>query len=232
MPDILLYILSGAGVGLAIGMTGVGGGSLMTPLLILFGFPYNVAIGTDLLYAAATKASGVAAHKRKQSIQWPIVGYLAAGSIPASLLTSYFLNTFFREADAYESILTRSLGIMLILTALVLLFKKVLRQKSEKPPGQVGLFFQSHAKYVTLFSGVFLGVFVTLSSVGAGAFCALNWLAARHSTGHPFGLTPARPHSAIFVGLSITGHGRSFRYGVSNYCRAPNHLSTTFLKDT
>ncbi len=172
MPDILLYILSGAGVGLAIGLTGVGGGSLMTPLLILFGFPYNVAIGTDLLYAAATKASGVAAHKRKQSIQWPIVGYLAAGSIPASLLTSYFLNSFFSEADAYEEILTRSLGIMLILTALVLLFKKVLRQKSEKPPGQVGLFFQSNAKYVTLFSGVFLGVFVTLSSVGAGAFCA------------------------------------------------------------
>ena len=97
MPDILLYILSGAGVGLAIGMTGVGGGSLMTPLLILFGFPYNVAIGTDLLYAAATKASGVAAHKRKQSIQWPIVAYLAAGSIPASLLTSIAADQLFPQ---------------------------------------------------------------------------------------------------------------------------------------
>ena len=64
MPEFLLYIAAGAGVGVAVGLTGVGGGSLMTPLLILFGFPYNVAIGTDLLYASITKASGVVAVPR------------------------------------------------------------------------------------------------------------------------------------------------------------------------
>ena len=64
--DILLYIAAGAGVGLAIGLTGVGGGSLMTPLLILFGFPYNVAIGTDLLYASITKAGGVVSHHKQK----------------------------------------------------------------------------------------------------------------------------------------------------------------------
>jgi len=168
----LLYIAAGAGVGLAVGLTGVGGGSLMTPLLILFGFPYNVAIGTDLLYAAVTKAGGVVAHRRQKSVQWSIVKYLALGSIPASLLTALMLRTVFSDADQYRDILTRSLGIMLMLTALVILFKRFLRQASDRPHGPLGLFFQEHAAVVTTVSGVFLGIFVTLSSVGAGAFCA------------------------------------------------------------
>lgn len=92
--DILLYILAGAGVGLAVGITGVGGGSLMTPLLLMFGYPTHIAIGTDLLYASITKASGVVAHHRQQTIEWNIVAKLAAGSIPASLLTTWLLATF------------------------------------------------------------------------------------------------------------------------------------------
>ena len=83
--DILFYIFAGAAVGLAIGLTGVGGGSLMTPLLILFGFPYHVAIGTDLLYAAITKAGGMVSHARQKTIEWRVVIFLALGSLPASL---------------------------------------------------------------------------------------------------------------------------------------------------
>jgi uncharacterized membrane protein YfcA len=115
--DILLYIAAGAGVGLAIGLTGVGGGSLMTPLLILFGFPYNVAIGTDLLYASITKAGGVVSHHKQKSIEWRTVKMLAMGSVPASLLTALALSEIFTDSSDYEGILTRSLGVMLVLTA-------------------------------------------------------------------------------------------------------------------
>jgi len=170
--DFLLYILSGAFVGLVVGLTGVGGGSLMTPLLILFGIPYNVAIGTDLLYAAVTKSSGVLAHGRQNSVQWRLVGYLAAGSIPASIITVILLDQVFPNADEYKEILTTSLGIMLIFTAVVILFKRFLRDSSDRPHGPIGSFFQVNATKVTFIAGIFLGVFVTLSSVGAGAFCA------------------------------------------------------------
>jgi len=170
--DFLLYILSGAFVGLVVGLTGVGGGSLMTPLLILFGIPYNVAIGTDLLYAAATKSSGIIAHSRQNSVQWRLVGYLAAGSIPASIITVILLDQVFTNADEYKDILTTSLGIMLIFTAVVILFKRFLRDSSDRPHGPIGSFFQVNATKVTFIAGIFLGVFVTLSSVGAGAFCA------------------------------------------------------------
>lgn len=172
MLDFLLYILSGAFVGLVVGLTGVGGGSLMTPLLILFGIPYNVAIGTDLLYAAVTKSSGVLAHGRQNSVQWRLVGYLAAGSIPASIITVILLDQVFNNADEYKEILTTSLGIMLIFTAVVILFKRFLRDSSDRPHGPIGSFFQVNATKVTFIAGIFLGVFVTLSSVGAGAFCA------------------------------------------------------------
>jgi uncharacterized membrane protein YfcA len=170
--DFLLYVLSGAFVGLVVGLTGVGGGSLMTPLLILFGIPFNVAIGTDLLYAAATKASGVVAHNRHNSIQWRLVGYLAAGSIPAAIITVILLNQVFTHADDYKDILTTSLGVMLIITAAVILFKRFLRDSSDRPHGPVGAFFQVNATRVTFVVGIFLGIFVTLTSVGAGAFCA------------------------------------------------------------
>lgn len=169
--DFIFYVLAGAGVGLAVGMTGVGGGSLMTPLLILFNVPYHIAIGTDLLYAALTKAGGVVSHQRQGSIQWRLVWLLAAGSIPASIVTSFTLRFVFEDENAYKPILTTALGFMLILTSLVLLFRRRLQARSENPSG-VSAFAQRHSSAITVVSGVVLGVFVTLSSVGAGAFCA------------------------------------------------------------
>lgn len=169
--DFVYYILAGAGVGLAVGATGVGGGSLMTPLLILFGIPYNVAIGTDLLFAAATKASGVVAHRKLGTIQWPLVLTLAAGSIPSSLLTALLLQSFFNGAHDYQGLLTSSLGLMLMITAVVILFKSRIQTASRQNRGFVAKIHR-HSKLITFVSGIILGILVTLSSVGAGAFCA------------------------------------------------------------
>ena len=169
--EIILYILAGAAVGLAVGITGVGGGSLMTPLLLLFGFPFNVAIGTDLLYASVTKASGALAHKRQGTVRWRLVGILALGSIPASLVTSILLNRVFSDAGEYENLLTTSLGVMLILTSAVLLFKSRLSKPTQEDKENLR-WINRHSTPITIFAGALLGVFVTLSSVGAGAFCA------------------------------------------------------------
>lgn len=169
--EILLYILAGAGVGLAVGVTGVGGGSLMTPLLLLFGIPFNVAIGTDLLYASITKAGGVVSHKRQGTVRWRLVAILAAGSIPASIVTTLMLDSVFSDANEYEPLLTTSLGVMLILTSAVLLFKSRLNKPTEDDKKNLR-WAHKHSTPITIIAGVILGVFVTLSSVGAGAFCA------------------------------------------------------------
>ena len=171
MIDFLFYILAGAGVGLAVGLTGVGGGSLMTPLLILWGIPEKIAIGTDLLYAAITKAGGAWTHAKQRSVRWDIVALLAVGSIPASMLTSLALSYLLQDID-YSPLLNKALGAMLILTGAVLLFKKQVEAEShDLSHGE--RWYQRHNKPVTIIAGLGLGVLVTLSSVGAGAFCAV-----------------------------------------------------------
>ena len=167
----LLYILAGAVVGLAVGVTGVGGGSLMTPMLLMFGFPPNVAIGTDLLYAAITKSGGVVSHHLKKNIDWALVGRMAAGSIPAAILTSIVLKLFFADASGYTHILTFSLGVMLVLTSVVLLFRDRLKQQALNNQGLIGLAHRNPV-FFTVLMGFIIGVFVTLSSVGAGAIGA------------------------------------------------------------
>lgn len=157
-------------MGLAVGLTGVGGGSLMTPLLIFSGVPTKIAIGTDLLYAAATKTGALAAHHRQQTIRWNVVGLLLTGSIPASLLTSAAIRLLIAKDADYTKELELSLGIMLVITAAVVLFKSRIRNDA----GEVSphnRWIQRYAKPITFIAGVLLGIFVTLSSVGAGAFC-------------------------------------------------------------
>ncbi len=175
MQDLIFYILAGGSVGLVVGMTGVGGGSLMTPILLAFGFTPAIAIGTDLLYAAITKAGGILAHRKQNTIDWSVVASLALGSIPASILTTIFLGYLKAQNITYEHILTLTLGIMLTLTALVLLFRSFLlqeRQQLAAADSPAGRFEYRHRRSLTIISGIALGVFVTLSSVGAGAFGA------------------------------------------------------------
>lgn len=167
----LLYIAAGATVGLAVGITGVGGGSLMTPLLLLFGFPPNVAIGTDLLYAAITKSGGIVSHQKQKNIDWSLVIRLALGSVPAAIVTSLALHFLFDGAEDYTHILTLSLGIMLVFTSCVLFFRQRLKVDGMSS-NRFLVFAHKHTKPFTIVMGVILGVFVTLSSVGAGAIGA------------------------------------------------------------
>ncbi len=169
--SFFLYVIAGAVVGLAVGITGVGGGSLMTPLLLFFNIPPNIAIGTDLLFAAITKSGGIVSHQRQGNIRWSLVSRMAAGSIPAAIITSLALWYFFQDANEYSHILTSALGIMLVLTSCVLFFRHTLKDKRRNPPDRMS-FVQKHVSAITVAMGVFLGIFVTLSSVGAGAIGA------------------------------------------------------------
>src|SRR5690349_10129784 len=120
------FVFAGFFVGLVVGLTGVGGGSLMTPLLIFgFGIKPYMAIGTDLLFAAATKAGGVLGLARSRAIDWPVVALLSAGSIPASLVTIFILHQAGPANPAVQSLMTTTLGAALILTAAATLYKAV-----------------------------------------------------------------------------------------------------------
>ncbi len=138
----------------------------MTPLLLLFGFPAHIAIGTDLLYAALTKASGVFIHHRQRSVDWQLVKLLCLGSIPATVLTVFLLKYLFAGSEHYSPILSTCLGFMLTLTALVLIFSNKLKKSQFQTKAKLT---GKRLKYFTVFMGVALGFLVTLSSVGAGA---------------------------------------------------------------
>jgi uncharacterized membrane protein YfcA len=167
------YTLSGLIVGFLIGLTGVGGGSLMTPLLVfLFGIPPVKAVGTDLLFAAITKMGGVWAHNRRKTIEWKILGLLAAGSIPASLVTSSILHSMVVHKEELNTIITTLLGTALILTSVALLFKKEFQRVGRRLGNNVFPTWIRCRSAVTVLTGVILGVLVTMTSVGAGALGA------------------------------------------------------------
>jgi uncharacterized protein len=175
-----LYTISGFAVGFIVGLTGVGGGSLMTPLLVLvFGIVPATAVGTDLLYAAITKLGGVWVHGRRSNVDWKIVGLLASGSLPASLVTVWALKKYALETAGFNSLITTTLGFALILTALVLIFREQLQNFVKRHAGE--LWHERHPLPATIATGLLLGVLVTISSVGAGALgvAALTFLYPR-----------------------------------------------------
>jgi uncharacterized protein len=162
-----VYVASGFGVGLLVGMTGVGGGSLMTPLLILlFGIHPSTAVGTDLLYAAATKTGGSLVHGFARSIHWPAVFRMGSGSISASILTLLILWWLDLPTETLRSLVNSVLCFALFLTATSLIFRKhvidKLRARMERVDDQT-------IARATVLVGVVLGVLVSISSVGAGA---------------------------------------------------------------
>ena len=166
--DFIYYVVGGAAVGFSIGLTGVGGGSLMTPLLVFYGVPLRVAVGTDLLYAAVTKIGGVIAHQRQGTIHWRVTGLLAAGSLPASLCTAITLQYLYQDSEGYTRLMAISLGAMLVFTALLLVLRERLQEMRLFSATPMGGFTARHQALVTVLVGIVLGVFVTLSSVGAG----------------------------------------------------------------
>jgi uncharacterized protein len=163
-----LYVASGFGVGFLVGMTGVGGGSLMTPLLILlFGVHPATAVGTDLLFAASTKTVGTLVHAAARSIDWVLVGLLSLGSIPATIATIVVLSRFDLKNDANQHIITLLLGTTLLATAAFLIAGRSIRERyaADRPDG----LHARKAALLTIALGLVMGVLVTATSVGAGA---------------------------------------------------------------
>ncbi|HAF01991.1 MAG TPA: hypothetical protein DCG63_11940 [Methylophilaceae bacterium] len=160
------YIVAGFVVGFLVGLTGVGGGSLMTPILLLFfHIKPAVAVGTDLLFASVTKSVGIFAHGKLGNIDWRIVKLLALGSVPASMITIWVLSTVDVESSSAIGAIKFWLGVALIVTSIAVLLREkllALVAKEQWVPEQ-------YVPATTVLLGMILGSLVTLTSVGAGA---------------------------------------------------------------
>jgi uncharacterized protein len=162
-----LYSLAGVFVGILVGLTGVGGGSLMTPLLVLvFGFHPVTAVGTDLLYASATKTAGTVVHGARGTVDWRVVRRLATGSVPATLATLLALSYATKRSEDTGSTIATVLGGALILTAIAILFRQ--RIVDALAPSFRAI-DERRIAMLTVLLGAILGVLVSLTSVGAGA---------------------------------------------------------------
>jgi uncharacterized protein len=162
-----LFSLSGFLVGALVGMTGVGGGSLMTPLLILlFGVHPATAVGTDLLYASATKTVGTAVHGVSRTVDWRVVGRLAAGSVPMTAMTLYILAYFGADSSGANTLINAILSLALFTTASALIFRKRIVERYGKHFVSID---DRRTRNWTITVGMVLGVLVSISSVGAGA---------------------------------------------------------------
>lgn len=168
----LAFVFAGFFVGLVVGLTGVGGGSLMTPILIFFfGVKPYLAVGTDLLFAAFTKAGGTLSLARQRLVPWRVVAQLCAGSIPAALITLYILHRVGPADAAVQVVMTNTLGVALLLTAAAMLYKAARGKVLPRSLPESQLPLATHARHWALppLFGAVIGVLVTLTSVGAGA---------------------------------------------------------------
>jgi uncharacterized protein len=169
MSTPLLYALSGLFVGVLVGLTGVGGGSLMTPILVLgFGQPPAVAVGTDLLFSASTKLVATAAFGFSRRVDWRIVARLAAGRVPAVAVILWFWFDH-RPPGVVDHLIYRCLAVILALAAVALLLQNSLRRWGLKFTAAWLLGAERHRVLLTVLAGALLGIGVTMTSVGAGA---------------------------------------------------------------
>ncbi len=199
--------LAGFGVGLMVGITGVGGGALMTPILVLvFGVAPAAAVGTDLWFAAITKMVGGTVHHQNGSVDWQVFRRLCMGSLPASVLTLVWLQTA-QVAQVKQGLLMNALGGVLLLTAAAMVFKKQTHAAGQALRSQSPETFKRAQPALTVAAGAVLGFLVTLTSIGAGALGAVLLL-----TLYPFRMTPARlvgtdiVHAIPLTVVAGTGH--------------------------
>jgi uncharacterized membrane protein YfcA len=165
----IAYAIAGLVVGFAVGLTGIGGGTLMTPILHLgFGIPVATAVGTDLLYASITKVFGVFAHARARTVNWRIVGLLAVGSMPAAALTVGAIHYFGLSGERFEALIIQTLSAAVLTTAMLILLRNRLHRVLGKVKVPAGLNQARWLDGLTIVGGVIVGILVTLTSVGAG----------------------------------------------------------------
>lgn len=201
----LRLIISGALVGLLVGFTGVGGGALMTPLLLLFfGIVPTVAVGTDLWFAAITKMFATPVHHGHGLIDWQVVRRLWMGSLSASSITLVWMHYHPMNGTSFD-LVKGAIAIAVMLTAIAMLFQRSLHAVGRRLRTTQAASFRSMQAPLTIAAGVVLGVLVTLTSVGAGALGAVFLVYL-----YPLRLTPPRliatdiVHAiplAIFAGL-------------------------------
>ncbi len=211
VSDPLLYVAAGLLVGLLVGLTGVGGGSLMTPLLVLiFGQSPSVAVGTDLWFAAITKVAATASFGYSRRVDWRVVGRLALGSIPgAAIAIIGFAATY--SASVVDHVILRALAVMLAITAAAMFLHRPLRLLGLRLAAS-HTHLERRQLLLTVVAGLLIGLAVALTSVGAGALgtVALIWL-------YPLRLPPDRliatdiahalPVTVIAgVGHAVLGH--------------------------
>lgn len=201
----LVTTASGFLVGMLVGATGVGGGSLMTPLLVLLmGVAPATAVGTDLLYASLTKIGGAWAHGRRNNIDWRICGLLAAGSLPAAALTLLGLGQLSVDPNHYAIVLKQCLGVALIISAIALLLRDRLHEIALQRSAGAALGPSSPGS--TVATGAIVGALVTATSVGAGALgvAALLFLYPKLATTRIVGTDIA--HAVPLTMLAGLGH--------------------------
>ena len=167
----IAYTIAGFSVGAIFGLTGVGGGSLMTPLLtLLFGVPPSVAVGTDLAFASITKSAGTLTHRLRGTIRWDIVKRLCMGALPAAVVSTLALKSFGTLSPEIGQIIRYSIAGSVLLTVVALIFKgRMLAWINAHPEKQLQ---GNKLAAATIISGAVLGVLVTVSSIGAGAIGA------------------------------------------------------------
>lgn len=206
MPVDGLHTVAGFVVGLLVGITGVGGGALMTPLLVLlFGVAPATAVGTDLWFAAATKMVGGVVHGRSGTVDWEVFKRLCLGSLPAATLTLGAL--YVLGVGKLGGVLVQTLGAVLILTALAMLFKKAFHAFGQQLRTRLPEDFKRAQPALTVAAGAILGVLVSLTSIGAGALGAVMLLYL-----YPFRMKPARlvgtdiVHAIPLTMVAGTGH--------------------------
>lgn len=184
---------AGFGVGVLVGVTGVGGGSLMAPIMILaFGVAPHTAVGTDLWFAAITKLFGGWIHGKRGTIDWQILRRMFYGSIPAALLTLLWLHqTGMSKSDS--RLMFKTLGVTLILTSVASVFRKRFHAFGERMRGTRPIEFKRVQPVLTVAAGAVLGFLVTFTSIGAGALGAVMLLY----------LYPLRLTASALVGTDI-----------------------------
>ncbi len=240
-----LYLTAGGlVVGFLIGLTGIGGGSLMTPFLILaLGVKPHLAVGTDLMFAALTKLTSLPVLLKQKRIDWAIVGAFLAGSLPASVLTSVWMKSLLIDAAA-QSWISRGLALSLTLTALTLIFKKQVAARQLTDDDQS---ISSSKLFACILAGGFLGFLVTLTSVGAGALgtaslmllfgsMPLNKLIG-NDLAHAVPLTAAAAAGHVWLGTVdwsilfwlLLGSIPGIRLGLWGFSRVPTAWSKTVL---
>ena len=244
------FVFAGFFVGVIVGLTGVGGGSLMTPILIFgFGIKPYLAIGTDLLFAAFTKGGGSLALARAKLIDWPVVGLLSLGSIPAALATIYVLHRAGPADPAVQHIMTTTLGAALLLTAAATLYKAVKGKATPRhiEPAQLALAARPRHWALPVVFGAAIGALVSLTSVGAGAIgvTALMLLypalplprivAADIAYAVPLTLVAGLGHASIgsvdwrLLGLLLTGSLPGIWLGSRLVARTPDRVIRSLL---